>query len=248
MPNISAYYVNAPTQNVVVPQESVNYQIGTVLAARDVTFDADIYYIDFKNKIQTLNLLTAAGVPTGETYETNSGNAIYRGLEGQVTYLLPQGLSLFANGSLNDARGYGDPINPGGNGRQLALAPFWTAALGVRFGREHILFDDDAVVATLNNKWIGQQYENAASGAAGPTAMIPSWAEANLSTTYRKGRYAIEGQILNLFDTDSVTAFKGKALIAGTNLPATTSVQGGGLNVFTYQAGRSFQITLKAEF
>ena len=248
VPNITAYYVNVPQDNVVKPQLSTNYQLGTVFANRDVTFDGDIYYINFTNKIQTVNQLNPNGSPTGETYETNTGNAIYKGLEGQVTYLLPEGLSLFANGSLNDARGYGDPINTGNNGKQLAQVPFWTGALGVRFGRSHILFDDDALVASLDTKWIGQQYETAASGSAAPTALIRAWAESNFSTTYRKGAYAIEAQILNLFDTDSITAFKGKALVAGTNLPATTSAQGGGLNVFTYEAGRSVQVTLKAEF
>jgi iron complex outermembrane receptor protein len=246
VPNISAYYVNNPNLNPIKPQLSTNYQLGTVFAASKFTFDADIYYINFTNKIQTINILT--GSLAGETYETNTGNAIYKGIEGQGTYLLPEGFSVFANGSLNDARGYGDTINTGNNGRQLAQVPFWTAALGVRFGRERILFDDDALATTLNTKWNGQQYATAASGAAAPTALLPTWAETNWSTTYRKGPYAIEAQVLNLFDTQDVTAFKGKALIAGTNLPAMTSAQGGGQNVFTYQAGRSVQVTLKAEF
>jgi iron complex outermembrane receptor protein len=247
VPNISAYYVNNPNLNPIKPQLSTNYQIGTVFAARNVSFDADIYYINFTNKIQTINELVN-GVPNGETYETNTGNAIYKGIEAQVTYLLPEGVSIFANGSLNDARGYGDPINTGNNGHQLALVPFWTSALGLRFSREHILFDDDALVSTIDTKFTGQQYETAASGATPATALIPSWSETNFSTTYRRGRYAIEGQLLNLFDTSSVTAFKGKALIAGTNLPASTVAQGGALNVFTYQAGRSVQVTLKADF
>ncbi len=248
VPNVSAYYVNAPADNIVKPQLSTNYQIGAVYAGRKLTADADIYYINFTDKIQTVNLLSANGSPTGETFETNSGNAIYKGLEGQATYVLPFGFSLFGNGSLNDARGYGDPVNTGNNGHQLALAPFWTAAAGLRFGRTHILSDEDALILAFDTKWIGQQYENAASGALAPTALIRSWAESNLSTTYRYGRFAIEGQVLNVFDTDSVTAFKGKALIAGTNLPATTSAQGGGLNVFTYEAGRSAQVTLKVDF
>ncbi len=248
VPNVSAYYVNAPADNIVKPQLSTNYQIGAVYAGRKLTADADIYYINFTDKIQTVNLLSANGSPTGETFETNSGNAIYRGLEGQATYVLPFGFSLFGNGSLNDARGYGDPVKTGNNGHQLALAPFWTAAAGLRFGRTHILSEEDALILAFDTKWIGQQYENAASGALAPTALIRSWAESNLSTTYRYGRFAIEGQVLNVFDTDSVTAFKGKALIAGTNLPATTSAQGGGLNVFTYEAGRSAQVTLKVDF
>ena len=159
MPNISAFYVVTPLAKPVRPQESTNYQLGTVYAARRFTLDADIYYIVFKNKIQTLTDLT-----TNETYETNLGGAIYKGIELQGTYVLPYGLSVFANGSLNDARGNGDPTNPGYDQHQLAKAPFWTAAQGVRFEHNHIFRDDDGLVATLNTKWIGQQYANAASG------------------------------------------------------------------------------------
>ena len=248
VPNITAYYVSVPADNVVKPQLSTNYQIGTVFANRFLTADADIYYINFTDKIQTVNILSPAGAPTGETYETNTGNAIYKGLEGQATFLLPAGLSVFGNGSLNDARGYGDPVNTGNNGRQLALVPFWTAAAGVRFGHPHIFTDADVLVAAFDTKWIGQQYENAASGAAGPTALIRSWPESNATATYRYGHYAVELQILNVFNGDAVTAFKGKTLITGTNLPANTVAEGGGLNVFTYEAGRSVQATVKAEF
>ncbi len=243
VPNISAYYVVQPNKAPLTPQLSTNYQIGTVFAGRGVTFDADIYYINFTNRIQTITDLT-----NNETYETNTGNAIYKGVEAEATYLLPDGFSVYANGSLNDARGYGDTVNPGNNGHQLALAPFWTGALGVRYGRSRIFSGNDAFVATINTKWIGQQYENAASGATAPTALIPSWSETAFSSTYRWGHYAIEGQILNLFDTSNITAFKGKALIAGSNLPATTVAEGGAQNVFTYQAGRSVQVTLKADF
>ena len=125
MPNISAFYVVTPLAKPVRPQESTNYQLGTVYAARRFTLDADIYYIVFKNKIQTLTDLT-----TNETYETNLGGAIYKGIELQGTYVLPYGLSVFANGSLNDARGNGDPTNRGYDQHQLAKAPFWTAAQG----------------------------------------------------------------------------------------------------------------------
>ncbi len=243
VPNVSALYVLLPSLKPVVPQESTNYQVGTVYAASKFTLDADLYYIDFKNKINTL--IDAA---TGETYESNLGGAIYKGIEVQGTYLLPYGLSVFANGSLNDARGNGDPTNPGYNGHQLAKAPFWTAATGLRYQKNGVFTADDGIVATLNTKFIGQQYSTTVSGTTNPTGLIPSWSETNLSGTYRLGNYALEAQVLNLFDGGDVTAFKGNALIPGTNRPALTVAQGGGANTPVYQAGRSVQVTLRAAF
>ena len=243
VPDISSRYVNNPLQQKVVPQQSSNYQLGTVFSAGKLTFDGDVYYIDFKHKIQTLTDLV-----TNETYETNLGGATYKGIEAQATYALTRDFSLFANGSLNSAKGKDDPNNPGYNGRQLAKAPFWTAGLGVRFEHHELLTADDSLVATLNQKMIGPQFINAASGTKPPNAKLHEWDEANLSTTYRIGRFSLEGQVLNILDHTDPTNLKGKALIAGTNLPATTVAQGGGANVFTYQTGRSYQLTAKVVF
>ena len=243
VPNISSIYVNTPASHTVTPQESTNYQLGTVYSVGKLTFDGDIYYIDFKHKIQTLTDLA-----TNETYETNLGGATYKGVEAQATYVLPAGFSVFANGSLNSAKGKDDPTNPGYNGRQLAKAPFWTAALGARWEQRALAVADDDLTVTLNDKFIGPQFANAASGATPPAAKLHEFDQADLSVTYRIGRFSIEGQVLNLADNQDPTSFKGKALIAGTNLPATTVAEGGAANVFTYQSGRSYQLTLKAVF
>jgi iron complex outermembrane receptor protein len=246
VPNIGAYYVQAPSQNKVVPQLSTNYQIGTVYSAGKLTFDADVYYIDFKNKIQTETILT--GNDVGETYDTNSGGATYYGVEGEATYLLPAGFSIFANGSSNSAIGKDDLVNPGNDGHQLALVPLWTAALGFRFQHHGLFRSDDELIVGLDGKEIGPQYETAASGKAAPTGLIGPFAQADMTTTYKLGNYAIEVQVLNLGDSQAITSFKGSALIAGTNRPATTIAEGGAANLFTYQVGRSFQVTLKAAF
>ncbi len=243
VPNIGSFYVTNPQSNKVVPQESTNYQIGTVFNAGKLTFDGDLYYIDFKHKIQTITDLT-----TNETFETNSGGAIYYGVEGQATYVLPRGLSVFANFSTNTAKGDNDLVNPGNNDHQLASVPYWTGAAGLRLEHHNLIRTDDALIATLSDKLIGPQYATAASGAAQPTGKIHAFSQADLTTTYKLGHYSIEVQVLNLADTQDITSFKGKAYIKGTNLPATTVAEGGAANVFTYQVGRSFQITLKAAF
>ena len=255
VPNISAFYVNAPANNRVVPQESTNYQLGTVFSVGKLTFDGDLYYIDFQHKIQTITIVDPTSSINGETYESNSGGAVYKGVEGQATYVLPYGLSVFGNFSLNDATAEHDPLNPGGNGKQIAKAPRWTAAQGLRFERHHLLAGDDDIVSNLTTKWIGQQFQTAASGTAAPTGLIHSFNETNWTTTYRIKRYSIEFQVLDLFDNTAITSFKGKGILPGTNLPITALSQANAstfanaaANVFTYQTGRSFQLTLKAAF
>ena len=57
------------------------------------------------------------------------------GTVGGVPILPPGGVTFqqlagFGNFTVNQAEGKNDPINPGGNGKQLANTPRWTAALG----------------------------------------------------------------------------------------------------------------------
>jgi iron complex outermembrane receptor protein len=224
------------------------YQVGTVFARGDLTFDADIYDIEFTHKLQSNTITDASSPYFGQTYFTNSGGATYKGFEAQATYLLHHGLSVFANYSNNQATGKDDAINPGGNGKQLAGAPRWTAAQGVRFERHELFTPDDSLVLTVDNKQVGPQMANPAKGAVGPTGLIKTWQLADFSATYRVGRYAVEAQVLNLFDKQYLTGMKGSALIPGTNQFAMTSAQGGGANVPQYLTPRSYQLTLKAAF
>jgi iron complex outermembrane receptor protein len=251
VPDISSFYVNVPANNRVVPQESTNYQFGTVLSYGQFTFDGDVYYIDFKHKIQQVTDLV-----TNESYSTNSGGATYKGIELQGTYLLPYGFSTFGNFSVNQALGENDPNATMGNGKQLAKAPRGTAALGLRYERHGLITTGDDIVTNLNTKWIGQQLTNAATNTAPTNGLIHSFNETNWTTTYKLGHYSVEFQVLNLFDHRAITSFKGSGLVPGTNLPATSTAQANTLalansiaaNVFTYQVERSFQLTLKAAF
>ncbi len=243
VPNISAFYVSNPGLNKLTPQESTNYQIGTVYSSGRLTFDADVYYINFKNKIQSLT-----DIATNETYQTNTGGAHYYGVEGQATYVVSKGLSVFANASSNSAIGTNDTVNPGNNNHQLANVPYWTGAVGMRYEGHGFIKADDTVIATIANKQIGPQYANAGSGNTAPTARIANYGQADLTLTYKLGRYSIEAQLLNIANSNDITTFKGKALVSGTNMPATTVAGGGAANVFSYQVGRSYQLTAKAVF
>ncbi len=248
VPNISSMYVNAPNLSEIQPQQSMAYQVGTVFSHGNLTFDADIYNIDFQHKLQSNTITDAADPFFGQTYFTNSGGATYQGFEGQATYVLPYGVSTFANFSYNKATAKDDAVNPGGNGKQLANAPKWSSALGLRFEHHGLMLDDDSVIMTLDSKFVGSQNLTAASGNAAPTGRIKSWSQANFSTTYQFGQFAIQAQILNLADKQYLTGMKGKALVAGTDQFALTSAQGGAANAPQYLTPRSYQVTLKAAF
>ena len=256
VPKIGNFYVNDLASTRIVPQLSTNYQLGTVYTADKLTLDGDVYYIVFDHKIQSFT-----DAVTGQSYSTNSGGAVYKGIELQGAYVLPYGFSVFANWSRNSSVGKNDRSNPLYNGHQLTSVPKWVAAAGLRFQRNGLVHSYDSFIATLNAKFIGSQWLTAAKCSSAPngvcaanavltpvTGLLPSFDQEDLSMTYRIGRYSIEAQILNLFDNHHVTSIKGTALISGTDNFALTSAQGGAANAPLYQTPRNYQITLKAKF
>src|SRR5262249_45823338 len=56
VPDISVTQVVSPNLSDLNPQKSTNYQIGTVYHGDRITVDADVYYIEFKNKLQSVSV------------------------------------------------------------------------------------------------------------------------------------------------------------------------------------------------
>jgi iron complex outermembrane receptor protein len=222
-PDISVTQVVNPNLNDVQPQTSTNYQAGLVYHGRRFTLDADIYNIDFTNKLQTVTVGT-------ETVSFNLGGATYRGIEGAATFQVMDKLFLFANGSLNSAKANGASTTIAGvpvtitGGKQIASAPKSTAALGV-------LFTNADWSISLSDKYTGVQW-----GAEGePTAYrIPGYHSTDLSVVYRFGRYRLEGAVYNLFDSQKYTSIK-----PGKTVP---------YDQYYFQPERNFQLSLKANF
>ena len=98
-PNLNQFYVPKPQNNSVQPQETVNYQLGTVFKRDRFNADADLYYIDFNHFPVTIPNAADSNNPI---YTMASG-AKYSGAEAQATCYLGAGLSAYANGSLNRA-------------------------------------------------------------------------------------------------------------------------------------------------
>jgi iron complex outermembrane receptor protein len=136
-PELSMFYVNNPSLSSPKPQTSTNYQLGTVVQSRDFTVDADIYYIDFNNKI--------ASTGTGnDLVYFNQGGVVYKGIEGAITYYVGSGFSVHANASMNSAKAKD-------TGLQVAKAPESTSAFGV-------LYKNAGMFGSLLAKTVGTQY------------------------------------------------------------------------------------------
>ena len=128
-PPLSQLYVARPDLSTAEPQRSTNYQAGIVYHGSRLSLDLDVYSIDFTNKF-----VSGPGPNPGDgTVFTNIGGALYRGVEGQVTYAFRNGLAVFANASRNEAIAKDTRV-------QVDRAPYSTAAGGVLYKSGPIRF------------------------------------------------------------------------------------------------------------
>ncbi len=216
-PPLSVLYVDKPEFSTVAPQKSTNYQAGFVYHGSHLSLDADVYYIDFRNKVA---VDTTAPASEGTVY-INLGKAVYKGVEGQITYAFDNGLAVFANGSRN----YAKTNNPGTVHTQVPNAPMWTAAGGV-------LFKSGPVKVSLIDKYTGPQYAIDGEPAA---YRIAGYNTAILSARYEIGPVQIGIEVNDLFNSKRVTNInQGKAYTD----PVTKAVSQP-YDQYFYQPGRS---------
>ncbi|MBC3881480.1 TonB-dependent receptor [Undibacterium sp. LX40W] len=189
VPDLSMFYVNNPNLSKPEPQTSTNYQVGVVHQASNLVFDADIYYIDFNNKI--------ASTGTGnDLIYYNQGGVVYKGVEASVTYYLGAGFSAHVNGSINQARTKGTNL-------QVAKAPKSTDAFG-------FLYKDGAWYGSIIAKTVGDQFAKDGEPAA---YKIAAYTSTDLTMGYRwknPGRFVknlkVQLGIDNLFNKESATS------------------------------------------
>ncbi len=222
IPDLNTLYIANPTQNSSEPQRSTNYQLGIVGQAAQLTWDADLYRIDFKNKLVSNGLGGAAAA------YVNLGGATYQGIEGQATYLVGGGFAAYANGSVNKATALD-------TGKQIAGAPAMTAALGA-------LYNAGPWGASLIGKRTGTAYqqEYVTNPALYEQYKVAAYTNLDLGASYTLRQIGLIGaKSLKL----QVNVFN---LL---NRQATTSISGTGAAAqYTYQAPRSLQVSAKAMF
>ncbi|AZP11086.1 TonB-dependent receptor [Undibacterium parvum] len=206
VPELSMFYVNNPNLSTPKPQTSTNYQLGTVHQSQNFTFDADIYYIDFNNKI-------ASSGNGNDLVYFNQGGVVYKGIEGAATYYVGSGFSLHANASLNSAKAKDSNL-------QVAKVPNSTSAFG-------LLYKANGLYGSILAKTVGSQYAKDGEVAA---YKIDAYTLTDMTVGYRwkinSALKNIKAQfgISNLFNQQDVTAItpnsKGVAFDQYTFLPA----------------------------
>ncbi len=228
-PSLTVLYVASPNNSTVKPQTSTNYQAGAVYHGSHLSVDADVYYIDINNKFQSQNITLADG--TSDLAWFNEGGVIYKGVEGQATYVVGHGFAVFANGSVNSAR---EKVSH----NQVANSPKGTAAAG-------ILYKAGPIKLSLIDKWTGPQYSTSESfvPATGLNSIsrqvrIAAYNDAILAASYEWRNFRFGLEVTDLFNSTKVENIG----LSGSQ-PTGSGIGGVNNNAdqFYYQPGR--QIT-----
>jgi len=182
IPPLSIFYVPNADQNAgLKPQQSTNYQLGSVFNTGRLTLGGDVYYIEFTDKVDKVG-------PSNNAYYANiPGKVKYQGAEAEANFLLTDGLSIFVNGSVNSAKDEDD--------KQIAEAPEWTAAGGV-------IYKSRGWTVSMINKFVGPQW---ADDGEPDYYKIDAYNTTNLVVGYDFGRVKAQLGIYNLFDHQDIT-------------------------------------------
>ena len=218
VPDISYYYSPSYQKTDIVPQTSSNYQVGYVHKSSNITFDADVYYIDFANKL-TQDLTSVDPV------YYNGGGVIYKGIEGQVAFAVGNGFSLYTNASLNSAK-------TKATGLRIANAPETTAALA-------LLYNDSGLSSSLVYKYVGNQFADASDLL---TINPYSTLDYSVGYTFKSPGLGVKSMkvtlgVYNLLNHTDVIS----ASMTSKNGPSAA-------DLYTWQPERSFMATVKLDF
>jgi iron complex outermembrane receptor protein len=247
IPELSDLYVTGINLNSVKPEYTTNYQLGTVYTRGRVTADADIYLIDATNLQVACDLpdaTSSTGVGAGFC---NAGKARFDGVEGEVAYALPLGVTLFANGALNEATqlanaaslAQGITANPQ---QELANSPLWTDAFGA-------LYSQGPWRGSLTFKQVGTSvvYNTPVLPTQEVTFHLPSYETLNGSIGYVWPHFEVKLQAFNLTNARTLTTF-----VPGSNsarLFATVGANGSpDTGLYTFEAGREVDVTIIGRF
>jgi iron complex outermembrane receptor protein len=218
-PPVAVFQVTTP--KTIKPEKTWNYQVGSTMQRDDFTVSLDAYYIDFSNYFASIIIPGSSN-----TEFVNGGGAVYRGVEAEGQYVLGQGWSVYANGSLNGAQ-YKN------GGVHLAESPEYTASAGLLYDTK------EGPYSSLIGKLIGPRW-----GLDG-NAVNPTTQQLVAADQYRFGSvvtfdfaagYRIKDvnptmselvfsvKVANILDNRQIDDLAG--LQSATNLPAYWTVAG----------------------
>jgi iron complex outermembrane receptor protein len=161
-PNQNQLYVIDPSHNKPKPQETMNYQVGTVYKKERVNAAFDLYWIDYQN--YPYSYLDSS---LGQTIVVMSQGAYFSGAEAEITYYLGNGISAYANGSINNAKFKKSKVD-------VNLVPATTGVLGLEY-------EGNGFFSSIVNKYTGSQK------VYNPTGFNPDDASTIVSRTHSGG-------------------------------------------------------------
>ncbi|RDD80264.1 TonB-dependent receptor [Dyella tabacisoli] len=193
-PNLNQFYVPNPAENNTKPQQTMNYQFGTVYKTDRFNADADVFYIDYQN----FPLSSVDPVTHDPVFYLAKG-ATMKGAEAQATYAIGEGVSVYANGSIIEAKFKNSNL-------KMPTVPSGTAAFG-------FMYDIGNFFGSIGEKYVGGQRvynsgfnPDVASSVTSTRQSNGYWRAAmslgygqNLSGSWIKS-YKVRLQVDNLFD------------------------------------------------
>ena len=242
-PPLASYQINQPQLNQIKPQQTVNYQWGTVYKTNRFNADFDGYMINYSYLPVSQNDPTVAKPGPGDIIYFDARGAYYYGLEGEGTYYVGSGLSVFANGSRN----YGTYK---GAKRRIESVPQYTAGFG-------LIYDHAGFFSSLMQKYTGPYTVYSGTNnpdlplAAGTlTAVQGGYANYDLSLGYGQKiehagffkSFKARLQINNVFNRD-VALLKSPKAVTGS--PTVLNPLTSTYNVLTL---RGYFLTVSSEF
>ena len=242
VPDLSSFYspsataAQAQTQaqklSDLKPQTTTNYQLGTVWHGAIVSVDADVYLIDVANKIATS---TVAGDPANTL--VNIGRVRYKGVEGQISVVPLPGLTLFVNGSLNQARNRATD-------KQIARAAFSTAGLGA-------FYNHNGLQISYTHKFTGPSYASDDSGFPGTRLYrIRPYSIGDFAISQDFGHLRLGVTVSNVLNDRSITQISTSSVGAPTTMINGVSYQSGygQFDQLQYLPPRAFLVDARIKF
>ncbi len=242
-PPLASYQINTPQLNQIKPQQTTNYQVGTVYKTNRFNADLDAYQLNYSYLPVSQNDPTVAKPGPGDIIYFDARGAYYYGVEAEGTYYVGSGLSVFANGSRNYATYKGSK-------RRVESVPQSTAGFGV-------IYDHKGFSSSLMQKYTGPY--TTYSGTNNPDLPLPvgtltavqgGFSMYDLSLGYGQKlehagflrSFKARLQISNLFDRN-VAQLKSPKAVTGspTVLNPLTST-------YNLQTPRSYFFTVSGEF
>lgn len=189
-PNLNSFYQANANLQTLNPESTQNYQLGTTWKSKQLTLSGDVYKIDFTNQAKHI----ACGP---YTCFQNTGGVKYNGVEGEATYYVGEGVSLYGNYAVNN---YSTS-----DGSFLPDVAKNTATAGV-------IYNQGPAYASLIAKEIGGRY-GVATDVNGNPIYFSSFTVANFNASYDfkgMGSWAkdvkVGLQVNNLFNYNEVYA------------------------------------------